>query len=205
MRKQGQRLLERGALDPLHEDERVVLARSIAIDARKSAQVRDGAQMTVLLEQRGGVGQVRGRLLGGAVGGLVGKDGVVLEQLDGKDLAACVGRAKHVSDIAAVAVCRLKNKRHKPSLGIILSAGVDRHGGVERVETDEFVARGGVGGIQDVPSFGGAACSRRERDYRLKPMIDVFADKLTRIAIYSAARNVNDIRRVTPVSHVSTR
>ena len=205
MRKQGQRLLERGALDPLHEDERVVLARSIAIDARKSAQVRDSAQMTVLLEQRGGIGQVRSRLLGGAVGCLVGKDGVVLEQLDGKDLAACVGRAKHVSDIAAVAVCRLKNKRHKPSLGIILGTGVDRYGGVERVKTDEFVARGGVGGIQGVPSFGGAACSHRERDYRLKPMIDVFADKLTRIAIYSAACNVNDIRRVTPVFHVSTR
>ena len=96
--------------------------------------------MTVLLEQRGGIGQVRSRLLGGAIGGLAGKDGVVLEQLDGKDLAACVGRAKHVSDIAAVAVCRLKNKRHKPSLGVVLSAGVDRHGGVERVETDEFIA-----------------------------------------------------------------
>jgi len=161
--------------------------------------------MTVLLEQRGGIGQVRSRLLGGAVGCLVGKDGVVLEQLDGKDLAACVGRAKHVSDIAAVAVCRLKNKRHKPSLGIILGTGVDRYGGVERVKTDEFVARGGVGGIQGVPSFGGAACSHRERDYRLKPMIDVFADKLACIAIYSAACNVNDIRRVTPVSHVSTR
>ena len=79
VRKQGQRLLERGALDPLHEDERVILARSVAIDARKSAQVRDGTQMTVLLEQRGGVGQVRCRLLGGAVGGLAGKDGVVLE------------------------------------------------------------------------------------------------------------------------------
>ena len=144
-------------------------------------------------------------MLGGAVGCLVGKDGVVLEQLDGKDLAACVGRAKHVSDIAAVAVCRLKNKRHKPSLGIILGTGVDRYGGVERVKTDEFVARGGVGGIQGVPSFGGAACSHRERDYRLKPMIDVFADKLACIAIYSAACNVNDIRRVTPVSHVSTR
>ena len=148
---------------------------------------------------------MRGRLLGGAVGGLARENDVVLEQLDGKDLAACVGRAKHVSDIAAVAVCRLKNKRHKPSLGIILGTGVDRYGGVERVKTDEFVARGGVGGIQGVPSFGGAACSHRERDYRLKPMIDVFADKLTRIAIYSAACNVNDIRRVTPVSHVSTR
>ena len=79
VRKQGQRLLERGALDPLHEDEWVILARSVAIDARKSAQVRDGTQMTVLLEQCGGVGQVRGRLLGGAVGGLAGKDGVVLE------------------------------------------------------------------------------------------------------------------------------
>lgn len=79
VRKQGQRLFERGALDPLHEDKRVVLARSVAIDARKSAQVRDGTQMTVLLEQCGGVGQVRGRLLGGAVGGLAGKDGVVLE------------------------------------------------------------------------------------------------------------------------------
>ena len=104
-----------------------------------------------------------------------------------------------MSDIAAVAVCRLKNKRHKPSLGIILGTGVDRYGGVERVKTDEFVARGGVGGIQGVPSFGGAACSHRERDYRFKPMIDVFADKLTRIAIYSAVCNVNDIRRVTPV------
>lgn len=79
VRKQGQRLLERGALDPLHEDERVILARSVAIDARKSAQVRDGTQMTVLLEQRGGAGQVRCRLLGGAVGGLAGKDGIVLE------------------------------------------------------------------------------------------------------------------------------
>ena len=79
VRKQGQRLLERGALDPLHEDEWVILARSVAIDARKSAQVRDGTQMTVFLEQRGSVGQMRGRLLGGAVGRLVGKDGVVLE------------------------------------------------------------------------------------------------------------------------------
>lgn len=79
MREQRQRLLERGALDPLHEDDRIVLARTVAIDARKSAQVRDGAQVTVLLEQRGGVGQVSGRLLGGAVGGLAGKDGVVLE------------------------------------------------------------------------------------------------------------------------------
>ena len=154
MRKQGQRLLERGALDPLHEDERVILARSIAIDARKSAQVRDGAQMTVLLEQRGGVSQMRSCLLGGAIGGLAGKDGVVLEQLDGKDLAACVGRAKHVSDIAVVAVHRLKNKRHKPALGIILDTGVDRHGGVERVKTDEFVAIGAVGSIHGVPLSG---------------------------------------------------
>ena len=110
--------------------------------------------MTVLLEQRGGIGQVRSRLLGGAVGCLVGKDGVVLEQLDGKDLAACVGRAKHVSDIAAVAVCRLKNKRHKPSLGIILGTGVDRHGGIERIETDEFVAIGAIGSIHGVPLSG---------------------------------------------------
>lgn len=79
VRKQGQRLLERGSLDPLHEDERVVLTIAVAIDERKSAQVRDSAQVTVLFEQRGGVCQVRGRLLGGAVGGLAGKDGVVLE------------------------------------------------------------------------------------------------------------------------------
>ena len=140
MRKQGQRLLERGALDPLHEDERVVLARPIAIDARKSTQVRDGAQMTVLLEQRGGAGQVRCRLLGGAVGRLAGKDGVVCQQLDGKDLAVGVSRAQHVADVAVAAMGRLKNERHKPALGIVLGAGVDRHGGVERVETDEFIA-----------------------------------------------------------------
>ena len=71
---------------------------------------------------------------------MAGKDGVVLEQLDGKDLAARVGRAKHVPDAAGAAVHRLKNKRHKPALGIILGAGVDRHGGIERVETDEFIA-----------------------------------------------------------------
>ena len=154
VRKQGQRLLERGALDPLHEDERVVLARSVAIDARKSAQVRDGTQMTVLLEQRGGAGQVRSRLLGRAIGRLVGKDGVVLEQLDGKDLAARVGRAQHVPDIAAVTVCRLKNKRHKPALGVVLGTGVDCHGGIERVETDEFVAIGAIGSIHGVPLSG---------------------------------------------------
>ncbi len=83
--------------------------------------------------------------------GAGGKDGVVLEQLDGKDLAARVGRAQHVPDVAVVAVGRLENKRHKPTLGVVLGAGVDRHGGIERVETDEFVARGGVGGIQGVP------------------------------------------------------
>ena len=159
VRKQGQRLLEGGALDPLHEDERVVLARSVAIDARKSAQVRDGTQMTVLLEQCGGVGQVRGRLLGGAVGGLAGKDGVVLEQLDGKDLAARVGRAQHVPDVAVVAVGRLENKRHKPTLGVVLGAGVDRHGGVERVETDEFVAIGAIGSIHGVPLSGMGCCA----------------------------------------------
>lgn len=110
--------------------------------------------MTVLLEQRSGVGQVRCRLLGGTVGGLAGKDGVVLEQLDGKDLAACVGRAKHVPDIAVVAVCRLKNKRHKPALGVVLGTGVDCHGGIERVETDEFVAIGAIGSIHGVPLSG---------------------------------------------------
>lgn len=154
MRKQGQRLLERGAFDPLHEDERIVLARTIAIDTRKSAQVRDGTQMAVLLEQSGGVGQVRGRLLGGAIGGLVRKDGVVLEQLDGKDLAACVGRAKHVSDVAVAVAGSLENKRHEPALGIVLGAGVNRHGGIERIETDEFVAIGAIGSIHGVPLSG---------------------------------------------------
>ena len=110
--------------------------------------------MAVLLEQRGGAGQVRGRLLDGAIGDLAGKDGVVLEQLDGKDLAVRVGRAQHVSDIAAVVVCRLKNKRHKPALGIILGAGIDCYGGIERVETDEFVAIGAIGSIHGVPLSG---------------------------------------------------
>lgn len=154
MRKQRQRLLERCSLDPLHEDERVVLARSIAIDARKSAQVRDGAQVTVLLEQRGGVGQVRGRLLGGAIGRLAGKDGVVCQQLDGKDLAVGVSRAQHVADVAVAAMGRLKNERHKPALGIVLGAGINRHGGVERVETDELVAIGAIGSIHGVPLSG---------------------------------------------------
>ena len=110
--------------------------------------------MTVLLEQRGGAGQVRSRSLGRAIGRLVGKDGVVLEQLDGKDLAARVGRAQHVPDIAAVTVCRLKNKRHKPALGVVLGTGVDCHGGIERVETDEFVAIGAIGSIHGVPLSG---------------------------------------------------
>ena len=154
MRKQGQRLLERGALDPLHEDERIVLARTVAIDARKSAQVRDGAQVTVLLEQRGGVGKMRGRLLGGAIGCLVRKDGVVCQQLDGKDLAVGVGCAQHVADVAVAAMVRLKNERHKPALGIVLGAGVDRHGGIERVETDELVAIGAIGSIHGVPLSG---------------------------------------------------
>ena len=154
MRKQGQRLLERGTLDPLHEDERVVLARAVAIDTRKSAQVRDGAQVTVLLEQRGGIGQVRGRLLGGAIGCLARKDGVVFEQLYRENLAVGVSRAQHVADVAVAAMGRLKNERHKPALGIVLGAGVDRHGGVERVETDEFVAIGVIGRIHGVPLFG---------------------------------------------------
>ena len=166
VRKQGQRLLERGALDPLHEDERVILARSVAIDARKSAQVRDGTQMTVLLEQRGGAGQVRCRLLGGAVGGLAGKDSVVLEQLDGKDLAARVGRARHVPDVAVVAVGRLENKRHKPTFGVVLGAGVDRHGGIERIETDEFVAIGAIGSIHGVP-LSGMGCRTYTRAVRI--------------------------------------
>ena len=148
----GQRLLEQ-VPRPLHEDERVVLARSIAIDARKSAQVRDSAQMTVLLEQRGGVGQVRSRLLGGAIRGLAGKDGVVLGQLDGKDLAARVGRSKHVSDIAAVAVCRLKNQRHKPALGIILGAGSTATA-VSNVSRRMIYRQARCWWYQGVPSFG---------------------------------------------------
>ena len=56
--------------------------------------------------------------------------------------------------VAVVAVGRLENKRHKPTLGVVLGAGVDRHGGVERVETDEFVAIGAVGSIHGVPLSG---------------------------------------------------
>ena len=57
-------------------------------------------------------------------------------------------------DVAVVAVGRLENKRHKPTLGVVLGAGVDRHGGVERVKTDEFVARGAIGSIHGVPLSG---------------------------------------------------
>ena len=80
----GSACLSEVPLDPLHEDERVVLARSVAIDARKSAQVRDGTQMTVLLEQRGGAGQVRSRLLGRAIGRLVGRMALSLSSLTAK-------------------------------------------------------------------------------------------------------------------------
>lgn len=97
---------------------------------------------------------------------MAGKDGVVLEQLDGKDLAARVGRAQHVPDIAAVAVCRLKNKRHKPALGVVLGTGVDCHGGIERVETDEFVAIGAIGSIHGVP-LSGMGCRAYTRAVRI--------------------------------------
>ena len=109
---------------------------------------------------------MRSRLLGRAIGRLVGKDGVVLEQLDGKDLAARVGRVQHVPDIAAVAVCRLKNKRHKPALGVVLGTGVDCHGGIERVETDEFVAIGAIGSIHGVP-LSGMGCRAYTRAVRI--------------------------------------
>ena len=122
--------------------------------------------MTVLLEQRSGVGQVRGRLLGGAVGGLARENDVVLEQLDGKDLAARVGRAQHVPDVAVVAVGRLENKCHKPAFGVVLGAGVDRHGGIERIETDEFVAIGAIGSIHGVP-LSGMGCRTYTRAVRI--------------------------------------
>ena len=64
-----------------------------------------------------------------------------------------------MSDIAAVAVCRLKNKRHKPTLGVVLGTGVDRHGGIERVETDEFVAIGAIDSIHGVPLSGMGCCA----------------------------------------------
>jgi hypothetical protein len=111
--------------------------------------------MTVLLEQRGGVGQVRSCLLGGAIGRLVGKDGVVLEQLDGKDLAARVGRAQYLSDIAVAAIGCLEDKRHETALGIVFRARIDRHGGVECVETDEFAATNGIHSVHNVPLFIG--------------------------------------------------
>lgn len=65
-----------------------------------------------------------------------------LSSLTAKTSPARVGRAQHVPDVAVVAVGRLENKRHKPTLGVALGAGIDRHGGVERIETDEFVAIG---------------------------------------------------------------
>lgn len=77
-----------------------------------------------------------------------------LSSLTAKTSPARVGRAQHVPDVAVVAVGRLENKRHKPTLGLVLGAGVDRYGGVERVKTDEFVAIGAIGSIHGVPLSG---------------------------------------------------
>jgi len=47
-----------------------------------------------------------------------------------------------------------KKSPQNPPLGLVLGVGVDRHGGVERVKTDEFVAIGAIGSIHGVPLSG---------------------------------------------------
>lgn len=140
--------------------------------------MRDGAQVTVLLEQRSGVGQVRGRLLDGAIGCLVRKDGVVFEQLYRENLAVGVSRAQHVADVAVAAMGRLKNERHKPALGIVLGAGVDRHGGVERVETDELVAIGAIGSIHGVPLSG---MGRRAYTWAVRILVKYYVSRTAHV------------------------
>ena len=123
---------ERGTLDPLHENQRLALAGAVAVGARKAVEVRDGAEAPVLLEKRGGVGEVDGGFVRGARLMAVRRDEpVVGENLDGEGLAGRVVGAEHPSDVAVVAVVDIDEQRHEPPLGLVLDRRVDRHGRVE--------------------------------------------------------------------------
>ena len=76
-------VLERGALDPFHDDERLAGAGAIAVYARKTLEVRDRELIAILLEQHGA--HACGDALVGAI--------EITQTLDGEDLAGGVGGA----------------------------------------------------------------------------------------------------------------
>ena len=81
--------VEGRALDPLHKDERLALARAIAVDVGKTTQVRHTAEVSVFLKERGGVCQMHGRFVCRARRGIGSQrthERVVREHFDGESL-----------------------------------------------------------------------------------------------------------------------
>ena len=121
-------VLERGALDPFHNDERLAVAGAIAVYAREALKVRDGELVAIFLEQHGA-----------HAGGDALVCGVAhMQAFDGKDLAGGVGGALDYAR-AALAGLALDEEHREAAARFVALGGIKGNRGLKRVEYDELL------------------------------------------------------------------
>ena len=121
-------VLERGAFDPFHNDERLTVAGAIAVYAWKALKVRDGELVAIFLEQHGT-----------HAGGDALVRGVAhVQALDGKDLAGGVGGTLDYAR-AALAGLALDEEHREAAARFVALGGIKGNRGLKRVEHDELL------------------------------------------------------------------
>ena len=121
-------VLERGTLDPFHDDERLAVAGAVAVYARKTLKVRDGELVAIFLEQHGA-----------HAGGDALVRGVAhVQAFDGKDLAGGVGGALDYTR-AALTGLALDEKHRETAARLVALGGIKGNRGLKRIEYDELL------------------------------------------------------------------
>ena len=121
-------VLERGAFDPFHNDERLTGTGAIAVYAWKALKVRDGELVAIFLEQHGA-----------HAGGDALVRGVAhMQALDGKDLAGGVGGTLDYAR-AALAGLALDEEHREAAARFVALGGIKGNRGLKRVEHDELL------------------------------------------------------------------
>ena len=121
-------VLERGAFDPFHNDERLAVAGAVAVYAREALKVRDGELVAIFLEQHGA-----------HAGGDALVRGVAhMQALDGKDLAGGVGGTLDYTR-AALAGLALDEEHREAAARFVALGGIKGNRGLKRVEHDELL------------------------------------------------------------------
>ena len=121
-------MLERGALDPFHDDERLAVAGAVAVYAWKTLKVRDGELVAIFLEQHGA-----------HAGGDALVRGVAhVQAFDGKDLAGGVGGALDYTR-AALTGLALDEEHREAAARLVALGGIKGNRGLKRIEYDELL------------------------------------------------------------------